>query len=115
MTQTLEGGWTLEGRDGAGRAVSVRLSDRELAGSETGVTLGRHPALSDHVIEDGSVSRRHLRVGIRDGGFTVEDLNSLNGTLIDGVDLPAYRLAVIGSGRRIALGEVELRLLRIDG
>jgi len=115
MTGYLEGGWILDGRDGAGKPVLIRIGDRELVESEEGVTLGRHPSLADHVIDDPSVSRRHLRLGMRDGGFTIEDLNSLNGTLIDGVDAPAFRLATLAEGTRIGLGKVELRLTRVAG
>ncbi len=115
MSGYLEGGWILDGRGGEGKSVLIRIGDRELVESEQGVTIGRHPALSDHVIDDPSVSRRHLRLGMRDGGFTVEDLNSLNGTLIEGVDAPAYGLATLGDGARIGLGKVELRLTRVAG
>ncbi|MEL6196665.1 MAG: FHA domain-containing protein [Pseudomonadota bacterium] len=113
MAGYLEGGWILDGQDAAGQTLTIRLTDRELTAAEHGVTLGRHPALVDHVIDEPSVSRRHLRVGFSEGGLTVEDLNSLNGTLVDGTDLPAYKAAVIEGGRRLTLGRVELRLVRI--
>lgn len=113
MAGYLEGGWILDGRDANGRALTIRLTDRELTAAEHGVTLGRHPALADHVIDEPSISRRHLRIGLSEGGLTVEDLNSLNGTLLDGTDLPAYKAAVIGGGRELTLGRIALRLVRI--
>ncbi len=45
--------------------------------------LGRHPEC-DIVLESGAVSRHHARILSLDGEFFVEDMNSRNGTFVNG-------------------------------
>jgi serine phosphatase RsbU (regulator of sigma subunit)/pSer/pThr/pTyr-binding forkhead associated (FHA) protein len=47
------------------------------------VVLGRHPAC-DIVLESGSVSRQHARITNIEGNFYIEDLQSRNGTFVNG-------------------------------
>jgi FHA domain len=109
----VEGGWVLQGRDGGGAPLRIVLGETELAHAYLGLTLGRHPALCERVVEDLSVSRRHLRIGLDAGALFVEDLNSLNGTLLDGAELPPFRPMPIGLGQVLTLGEIELTLLEL--
>lgn len=55
---------------------------RTLAPGEI-LTIGRDPA-GGLAIDDGRVSRHHLRVAVGPEGWTVEDLNSSNGTFCAG-------------------------------
>jgi serine phosphatase RsbU (regulator of sigma subunit)/pSer/pThr/pTyr-binding forkhead associated (FHA) protein len=50
--------------------------------SDTNV-LGRHPQC-DIVLESAPVSRQHARISMRDGNYFLEDLNSRNGTYLNG-------------------------------
>jgi pSer/pThr/pTyr-binding forkhead associated (FHA) protein len=109
----LEGGWILHGTDGKGDEITLHLSDRELQRADAGTTLGRHPDLVQHVIGDPSVSRRHLRLGLREGRLYVEDLNSLNGTLLEGMDLAPFEPTACGNGQTLTLGEVVLKVARL--
>jgi hypothetical protein len=68
-----------ERRDGARRPVRLVFGDTELSQAYLGLVVGRQPALVDRVIDDPSVSRRHMRIGMADGRPQVEDLNSPNG------------------------------------
>ncbi len=113
MANFLEGGWILGGSDQDGKELAIRLTDRELLEAELGITIGRHPDLCDHVVDDPSVSRRHLRVSLRAGGLSVEDLNSLNGTLLDGKDIPTFVECPVKAGQRLGLGRQEFQLIRI--
>ena len=40
--------------------------------------------------------------------MTIEDLNSLNGTAINGIELKAGESRVLASGSKITLGDVEV-------
>lgn len=69
-----------------------------------GIVLGRLsnspevPALEHHSTP-GLLSRRHCRLQLRsDGLITVEDLNSLNGTWVEGLSTPADGQQVVQQG-----------------
>ncbi len=80
---------------------------RKLTGDTVVMTVGR-AAGNDIVIEDPSLSRVHARFSVRGGVPCVEDLGSLNGTLINGK--PAEGIQALKSGDRISLGKIDLTL-----
>ncbi len=47
------------------------------------VVIGRDP-VSDVVVSDPEVSRRHARIFLQEGSFHIEDLRSTNGTYVNG-------------------------------
>lgn len=77
--------------------LSVRLIEdggivaTEFPVTPEGVVLGRDRRQADQVIEDISVSRRHIRIYEDAEKIYVEDLDSTNGTVINGIRLPAGR------------------------
>jgi predicted component of type VI protein secretion system len=113
-TAPLEAGWVLSGRDGAGRLLRLVFGDTELSESYLGLVVGRHPALCDRVIDDPSVSRRHMRIGMAEGRAYVEDLNSLNGTLLDGEEVPQFQPVPMAAGQELTLGRVVLEVVRTE-
>jgi pSer/pThr/pTyr-binding forkhead associated (FHA) protein len=68
-------------------------------------TAGRHPQ-SDIFLDDVTVSRRHVefRRG-RDGGFTVSDVGSLNGTYVNRERIDSVPLA---NGDEVQIGKYRL-------
>ena len=110
----LEAGWVLSGSDGAGRPVRLVFGDTELSQVYLGIVIGRHPALCDRVIDDLSVSRRHMRIGMAEGKPYVEDLNSLNGTLLDGAEVPQFEPVPFAAGQELTLGRVVLEVTRSE-
>ena len=110
----LEGGWVLSGTRGDGAPVKLVIGETELARAYLGVTVGRHPALCERVIDDPGVSRRHLRIGIAKGGLFAEDLNSLNGTSLDGEELPPFQPVPLEAEQVLALGQVMLTVSRLS-
>ncbi len=110
---TIETGWTLEGEDNAGQAIRLVIGETALSQAHLGIVLGRHPSLSDLVIGDETVSKRHCRFSLADGELVVEDLNSLNGTLIEGEPIDRFQPDTLRAGETLVLGRVELRLGRL--
>jgi predicted component of type VI protein secretion system len=106
----LAGGWALQavGR----RALRIVLGDMELT-RDLGFVVGRHPAVCDRTIDDGTVSRRHCRFSVHGGRLFVEDLNSLNGTLVGGEDLAPFTPVPLHENQVIALGRLALRVQRL--
>jgi predicted component of type VI protein secretion system len=105
-------GWSLEGADGEGREIRLVLGEDELAKADLGLTIGRHPQLCERTIDDPTVSRRHLRVGLRSGELFAEDVNSLNGTLLDGQELMPFQAVVLREDQTLTLGRSVLRVRR---
>lgn len=59
-------------------------------------------------IPDGSVSSHHCEVILRGGNVVVRDLNSTNGTFINGAQVTGE--GVVKPGQILRLGQVEMRL-----
>jgi FHA domain len=76
------------------------------SGAQEELVIGRHPAC-DVVVSHPTVSRRHARLTFRDGGWTLQDLESTNGTRLNGKRVGRCRLA---PGDQLALGEQSLRV-----
>jgi hypothetical protein len=74
------------------------------SGAQDELLLGRHPAC-DVVLGDLSVSRRHARLRYHDGGWTLCDLESSNGTKVNGLRVGRCALR---PGDRLALGSERL-------
>ena len=75
-----------------------------------GFVLGRDGALVDAVLDHRSVSHRHARLTRREGRLCVEDLNSTNGTRVNGRRLEPFAPRVLAPGDAVALGDVDLPL-----
>jgi putative drug exporter of the RND superfamily len=73
--------------------------DRELI-------IGRHGA--DVIIDDATLSRRHLAVRPLADAIELEDLGSFNGTLLDG--RPIHRPTLAGHGATVKLGETTFQV-----
>jgi pSer/pThr/pTyr-binding forkhead associated (FHA) protein/putative methionine-R-sulfoxide reductase with GAF domain len=67
--------------------------------------VGRDPACG-LVVEDPRVSKRHARLRWTDGGWTLEDLGSKNGTLVNAERADGRRL---GDGDTLSLGGLPAR------
>ena len=72
-------------------------------------TLGRASG-ADFIVDAALVSRVHCRfTAMADGGLEVRDLESTNGTFVNGQRTEVARLA---SGDRVQIGRVEVVALR---
>jgi pSer/pThr/pTyr-binding forkhead associated (FHA) protein len=72
-------------------------------------TLGRATG-ADFIVDAALVSRVHCRfTAMADGGLEVRDLESTNGTFVNGQRTEVARLA---SGDRVQIGRVEVVALR---
>ncbi len=64
----------------------------------------------EHRLDVASVSRRHARLAIAGGGWTVEDLGSRHGTFVDGTRLEPGTLTPIGDGSIVSIGPCRFRV-----
>jgi len=70
-------------------------------------TIGR-AAGADFIVDAALVSRVHCRLtALEDGGLEIKDLESTNGTFVNGKRVDTARLA---PGDRVGVGRVELEV-----
>jgi pSer/pThr/pTyr-binding forkhead associated (FHA) protein len=77
------------------------------------VSIGRLMA-NDICLEDPFVSRYHCVIRNEDGQYVLEDLNSTNGTYVNGERVKAYSLAE-GDLIRVGASRFEVRLQNTEG
>jgi|GEM_PF-504956 len=100
---------TLEGED-IEFHTPVRLEVQDRLQRENGgcIILGRNEKIAQLHLRNTSVSAQHLRLIFRGGQFEVEDLDSSNGTLLNGKKLVPFQPEALADGSRIEVGEIML-------
>lgn len=86
----------------------LKSGSREFVIRAHTVVVGRGQS-ADLKLEHESVSRRHAQFRLEDGEPTVEDLQSRNGTVVNG--RPIVGRARLAVGDRVMLGSCELELV----
>lgn len=88
---------------GTGGCRGERISLAELP-----CVVGKMQDYVDQVLDDASVSRMHARFSLdREGKMTVRDLNSSNGTWLNGERLQPNESRVLQQGDHVRLGRME--------
>lgn len=85
-------------------SLSFKMQEYYLLGGS--VTLGRS-SKNDIVIKDKFVSKNHLNITERNGIFYLEDLNSANGTYLNGGKVDAGTLIELQNGDKIGVGFIQ--------
>jgi FHA domain len=93
-------------RSGTGAGEPGILLALDWTGGREELVIGRHPSC-DVVVAGETVSRRHARLTFRDGSWIVQDLDSTNGTRLNGQYVGRCRLR---PGDQLALGHQRLRV-----
>jgi len=92
--------------------ITAEELERAAAASDGGVVLGRSRSLSDKVIDDPSISRRHAKFFLADGVLMVEDMGSAYGTKINGRALGGNEAGGLKPGDKLTVGGVTLEVGR---
>lgn len=85
-------------------AISGPLQGKEFFIDRDVFTIGSGEH-NDLVISDSTVSKRHCEIGIDEQGYRVKDLDSTNGTFVQGVRV---RTAFLNNGTEFKLGKTRL-------
>lgn len=88
--------------------VSGVLSGQEFAVSPEGAYIGRDGSLSQIVVADPRISKRHLWIGVRDGVVTIADQESRNGTFLNDPRSERVTEAALNSGDTVIMGESDV-------
>ena len=93
---------------GPGRVVSIAITEGPLAGTrvtvESEMVVGR--AGADITIQDPEISRRHASLKPQNGGLEIRDLESANGTVVNGAAID--RPTTLHNGDVITLGHTSI-------
>ena len=102
----------LSGFDVNNKGLKIRLTfDRNDARlMQEGLKIGRDQAVVDLHINNNSVSRQHAKIVIQAGELMIEDLNSTNGTMVNGKKLPSNVLVPFPDRGRLLIGDVDLSI-----
>lgn len=92
---------------------SIRFVSGVLAGQEfdikpEGSYIGREGSLSQIVVPDPRISKRHLWIGVRDGLVTIVDQESRNGTFVNDPKSERITEAKLDTGDTVILGESDV-------
>ncbi len=127
FTGAPQGGLTGPPPGGASRLIRSRYETFELAPTDEGgavielqggqfaqtngrLILGRSAELAQVYVDDRNVSKRHAAVRVRGTRLYIEDLESANGTEVNGKRLEPYRDTPIELGDTITIGKLTFRL-----
>src|SRR5262245_38528127 len=88
---------------------SETAEPRRLSIDKPEILIGKQ-ADCDVVLSGGKVSRRHARIAVDDGGFRIEDLQSTNGTLVNGEAVSGSR--ALGERGEVRIADFVLRVSR---
>jgi DNA-binding winged helix-turn-helix (wHTH) protein len=91
--------------DIAAPAAFIIFKDRQLPLREGSNVLGRDPS-ADVQIDDSTVSRKHASIEVRGELATLQDLESKNGTFLDGEKISAP--TPLQEGQTIVLGDAAM-------
>lgn len=104
-------GWQLSGRDANGQPIRLAIGAAQLTQAKKGLVIGRQHSVSDLIVDDPSVSRRHARLQADAKGVAIVDLNSSNGTKVGGRTIKPYGdPTAVAPGETVTLGDVTLTL-----
>ena len=92
---------------------SIKFTSGVLAGERfpidpEGVYIGRESSLSQIVVADPRISKRHLWIGVRDGQVVIADEGSRNGTFVNDPKSERVTEATLKAGDTVILGESDV-------
>ena len=91
--------------------VAVNIAGKpggETLGSETHIDLTRYDAINC------GVSRVHMFLHCLDNQFYVEDVDSRNGTFLNGNAIPSFQMTPVRNGDEIRLGHLRMYIYLIE-
>ncbi len=93
---------------GSIKFVSGALAGQEFEVKADGAFIGRDESLSQIVVSDPRISKRHLWIGVREGAVTIVDQDSRNGTFVNDPRAERVTEATLNSGDTVIMGESDV-------
>ena len=113
IERTKEAGTTLlsaeMAKEGTARLEPLEAGEALIQIPYVPFTIGKHQGLSDACIDKATVSRLHARIDRKEGVYILTDLNSTNGTSVNGYQLQANETVSLGNGDSVYLADVGFK------
>ena len=93
---------------GSIKFVSGALAGQQFDIKPDGCLVGRDSTLSQIIIPDPRISKRHVWIGVQDGLVTIADQGSRNGTFVNDPKSQRVTEAVLDPGDTVILGESDV-------
>lgn len=94
------------------RRIELRNDVSYLLGRFTqGKPHGNYIDLAPFAAADRGVSRIHAQIHMEDGYLYITDMDSTNGTYVDGIQLQAHQPHQLRQGSNIILGRMHMQLM----
>ncbi len=88
--------------------VSGVLAGQEFEIKPEGAYIGREASLSQVVVSDPRISKRHLWIGVKDGLVKIVDQDSRNGTFVNDPKSDRITEATLTDGDTVIMGESDV-------
>jgi hypothetical protein len=88
--------------------VSGVLAGERFEVDPEGTYIGRESSLSQIVVADPRISKRHLWIGVKDGRVKIVDQDSRNGTFVNDPKSERITEAALSNGDTVILGESDV-------
>lgn len=93
---------------GSIKFVSGVLKGQQFEVDPEGAYIGRESTLSQIVVSDPRISKRHLWIGVKDGAVKIVDHDSRNGTFINDPKSERITETNLNSGDTVIMGESDV-------
>lgn len=85
--------------------VAAQPENKDIPVGYVPFVIGKHAGLSDYILDKPTVSRFHVRIMEKDGDYFLTDLNSTNGTKVNGRLLAANEETILKEGDEVQIAE----------
>ena len=90
-------------------------SERQIYGGNITIrednTLIGSSSICDYVIDNQAISRSHARISRMGGKYYITDLNSTNGTFINGIRMNSNETRELNDGEEVMIGRIRMRFV----
>jgi len=93
---------------GSIKFVSGILTGQKFEVKAEGACVGRDSTLSQIVVADPRISKRHVWIGVRDGRVAITDQGSRNGTFLNDPKSERITDVLLNPGDTVILGESDV-------
>src|SRR5690606_34494246 len=99
----------LDGTTHDGRKIRIKINGKALAQNGEQV-IGRESSQVDYPLTETEISRRHLRLLLRDGSLYAEDLQSQNGSWLNNTPMMGGQPMPLASGSVLRLSTIVFQV-----